>query len=217
MGSASRRSLERASIHSRSSELLVHVPRLGVELLGKFRARLPASIVAGPGPSLDPLYDLGRSPILIASTAGPRAEHGHSVGVTGLRTDSFVDENPNPLEADPGLGHRPDGGGRDRMVDRDAISGAHRLTRARPTRGAAKCRAPLRALQTTLRSSSAWHLGSSPASGRCGNSNAVCFRPERGQAGVHRSAGPGAVVRNRCRGKARRSYLGDMKKALPFH
>jgi len=112
MGSASRRSLERASIHSRSSELLVHVPRLGVELLGKFRARLPASIVAGPGPSLDPLYDLGRSPILIASTAGPRAEHGHSVGVTGLRTDSFVDENPNPLEADPGLGHRPDGGGR---------------------------------------------------------------------------------------------------------
>ena len=30
-------------------------------------------------------------------------------------------------------------------------------------------------------------------------------------------AGPGAVARNRCRGKARRSYLGDMKKALPFH
>ena len=45
-----------------------------------------------------------------------------------MQTDSFVDENSNPLEADPGLGHRPDGDGRDRMVDRDAISGAHRLT-----------------------------------------------------------------------------------------
>jgi hypothetical protein len=58
-----------------------------------------------------------------------------------LRTDSFVDENSNPLEADPGLGHRPDGCGRDRMVDRDAISGAYRLIRARPIRRAAKCRA----------------------------------------------------------------------------
>src|SRR5438067_2208058 len=76
------------------------------------------------GPSLDPLYDLLGSPVLFASTAGPRAERGHSVGVTGLQTDSFVDENSNPLEADPGLGHRPDGDGRDRMVDRDAISGA---------------------------------------------------------------------------------------------
>jgi hypothetical protein len=67
-----------------------------------------------------------------------------------LQTDSFVDENSNPLEADPGLGHRPDGGGRDRMVDRDAISGAHRLTRARPIRCAAKCRAPLSSANRTI-------------------------------------------------------------------